>query len=149
MRPLCCLLLAACLCACAPAPPQPAAQQAAAPNSWGNFYAAFRKAADARDPAALRPLMSDKFEYTFGDGTPTPENAFTFWGRSEIQGWDALKQVAAAQAVDFTPPPQWGLKGKVKLAPPEAAKDGYRQWRAAFEQQPDGSWRFVSFLSGD
>lgn len=144
-RPLISLVLAACLSACTSAPP-PAARNAA---GWAEFHAAFQKAVDARDTAALRPLMSDRFDYTFGDGAPTPENAFTFWGRPEINGWQALKQVAAQPAVDFTPPPQWGLKGKVKLAPPEAAHDGYRQWRAAFEQQPDGTWRFVSFLSGD
>ncbi len=151
-RLLCGSILAVFLCACStpPQPPaQPVEQKAAAPASWESFQAEFRQAVDARDTARLRPLMSEKFQYTFGDGIPTPDNAFQFWGRSEIKGWAALKEIAAKEAVDFTPPVQWGLKGKVKLAPPEAAKDGYRQWRAAFEQQPDGSWRFVSFLSGD
>ncbi len=153
MKPsICGLILAVFLSACSTAPqapPQPAEQKAAAPATWEAFQADFRKAVNARDPVRLRPLMSEKFEYTFGDGTPTPDHAFQFWGRSEIKGWDALQEIAAKDAVDFTPPPQWGLQGKVKLAPPEAAKDGYRQWRAAFEQQPDGSWRFVSFLNGD
>lgn len=153
MKPsICGLFLVVFLSACSTAP-QPATapveQKAAAPASWESFHADFRKAVNARDTAKLRPLMSEKFQYTFGDGTPTPDHAFQFWERSEIKGWDALQEVARQEAIDFTPPPQWGLKGKVKLAPPEAAKDKYRQWRAAFEQQPDGSWRFVSFLSGD
>lgn len=147
--PICGLFLVVFLSACSTAPTAAVEQKAAAPASWESFQADFRKAVNARDAARLRPLMSEKFQYTFGDGIPTPDHAFQFWERSEIKGWDALQEIARQEAIDFTPPPQWGLKGKVKLAPPEAAKDGYRQWRAAFEQQPDGSWRFVSFLNGD
>ncbi|MBN9662827.1 MAG: hypothetical protein J0H49_31805 [Acidobacteria bacterium] len=153
MKPsICGLFVVVLLAACSSAPQAPAPaveQKAAASTSWASFQAEFRKAVNARDAARLRPLMSEKFQYTFGDGIPTPDHAFQFWERAEIKGWDALQEIAGQEAIDFTPPPQWGLQGKVKLAPPEAAKDGYRKWRAAFEQQPDGSWRFVSFLNGD
>ena len=124
-------------------PPEPA------PLDWDGFWMTFRAAAVAHDRAVLRGLMSAKFDYTFGDGEPTPEKAFAFWDRAEIRGWEALGEVAATSAVEYVPPPQWEMKGKVKIAPPAAAQAGYRQWRAVFEQQADGEWRFAAFLQGD
>lgn len=119
------------------------------PQDWPGFWKSFQTAAAAHDRTALRPLMASKFDYTFGDGAATPENAFAFWDRSEIGGWRALAEVAKEGAVDYVPPPQWELKGKVRLAPPQAVAPGYRQWRAVFAQQADGEWKFTAFLQGD
>lgn len=138
-----CLALAAFGCAGHTVPPEPAAED------WNGFWKRFQAAATSRDRAALRGIMTDKFDFTFGDGAPTPENAFSFWDKPGIHGWEALSEVAASSAVDYVPPPQWELKGKVRVAPPQAIAEGYRQWRAVFAQQSGGEWRFAAFLQGD
>lgn len=119
------------------------------PRDWDEFWKVFQTAAAVHDRSALRPLMTAKFDYSFGDGAPTPEKAFAFWDRGEIGGWQALAGVAKTNAVEYVPPPQWELKGKVRLAPPQAAAPGYRGWRAVFERQTDGEWKFTAFLQGD
>lgn len=121
---------------------------AARPPGWDTFWDGFRKAAAARDRQALRAVMAERFDYTFGDGASDAGAAFAFWDREEIQGWAALGSTVSRGAVDYVPPPQWELKGRVKIAPPEAAAPDYRGWRAVFEEQP-GGWRFVAFLQGD
>jgi len=124
-------------------PPEARAQ------GWDGFWTNFRTAAAARDRGALEPMMTARFDYTFGDGQATPANAFAHWDREEIRGWEALREAAKGSAVDYAPPPQWELKGRVKIAPPEAGQAGYRGWRAVFEQQAGGEWKFVAFLQGD
>lgn len=118
-------------------------------NDWDSFWNTFRSAAQSKNRAALRELMPQHFDYSFGGGPQTPEAAFAFWDDPKLKGWDALIQATANGAVDYKPPPQWQLKGKVKIAPREATADDYIHWRAVFEQGPDGRWHFVSFLNGD
>lgn len=136
-------LLTLCGCVVHTVPPEPK------PLDWDGFWKVFRDASLVRDRATLRSIMTDKFDYTFGGGEATPENAFAFWDRAEIGGWEALAEAARKGAVDYTPPPQWEAKGRVRIAPPEASQEGYRQWRAVFEQQTGGEWRFTAFLHGD
>lgn len=124
------------------------ARPAEAPAAWATFWDNFRKAATAQDRQALRSVMAERFDYTFGDGAPGADAAFAFWDRPEIRGWAALSETTSRGAVDYSPPPQWELTGKVKIAPPEATAPDYRGWRAVFEEQP-GGWRFVALLQGD
>ena len=121
---------------------------ASAPD-WDLFWKDFRSAVQNKNRAALRTLMPQHFDYSFGGGPQTPEAAFASWDTPEINGWDALIQATADGAVDYKPPPQWQLKGRVKISPPKASAADYTHWRAVFEQGPEGRWYFVSFLNGD
>lgn len=142
-------VLAGLCAACSPSTKQTAGSGSGTVQSWDSFWKDFQKAASEKDKGALRGFMTERFDHSFGGGEQTPEAAFRSWDRPEIDGWSALAKVVAAGAVDYVPPPQWELKGKVRVAPPEAASGKYIQWRAVFEQSDSGQWRFVAFLNGD
>jgi hypothetical protein len=119
-------------------------------EAWNAFWSQFQDAVNRRDRVALRAMMSPKFDYSFGDANGTPTKAFRYWNNPRVNGWTALSDVIARGAVRYNPPPQWEMKGQVRIAPPVAGRDGnYVGWRAIFELGKDGRWQFVAFLVGD
>jgi hypothetical protein len=127
--------------------------------------AALLEAADSGDYEALRPLVSDTFEYTFG--SPVDGGPIAYWQRLEEETDERpLESLAAILRMPYVLSRghyvwPWAYTVETSgdlsehevellapLAPPNRlfpAGSGYFGWRAGIA--PDGSWAF--FVAGD
>lgn len=114
---------------------EPAAPAEVAAGELAEFVLAVRAAAEARDEAALRPVMSQRFTFSF-EGGGGGVDAFRRW---EWQGFRALdnlvplldRGLATRDSVIWTAPPAF-------LTDP-----GYHGLRAGFRRSPEGRWEWI------
>ncbi|MGH3127747.1 MAG: hypothetical protein ACRDPX_07500 [Gaiellaceae bacterium] len=135
------------------------------PAPVGQTRAALLEAAESGDYEALRPLVSDSLEYTFG--SPVEGGPIAYWQRLE-EDTDArpLESLAAILKMPYVLSRgyyvwPWAYTVETAgdlsehevellapLGPPSQlfpAGSGYLGWRAGFA--PDGTWAF--FVAGD
>jgi len=101
------------------------------------FVGRLRKAAAARDIAALKSMMTDDFGYRLSPEA-TGSGVFQYWDDQGL--WPELQGILSEKFVK---------KGDYMVAPPQFANaalnyDGYR----AGIRRVNGSWKFAYFVNG-
>jgi hypothetical protein len=139
--------------------------QTGLPAAVEQTRAALLEAAESGDYEALRPFVSDSFEYTFG--SPVEGGPIAYWQRLEEETDERpLESLAAILKMPYVLSRgyyvwPWAytvesaddlseheVEQLAPLGPPSQlfpAESGYFGWRAGFE--PDGTWAF--FVAGD
>lgn len=107
-------------------------ERSVAYERWLTFYAAFRAAVNARDRAALRPMISPSFEC---GGVCTPDQVIAKLDRGR-NGWRGLQKSVAGGT---------NLTGGEGGRPVRFTKDGMY----GFSYAADGRWRWSGQNVGD
>lgn len=119
-------------------------------RSWDTFWSMVRDAAQKKDRGTLMKLMPSDFEYDCCSGGDennngdTRDDAFRWWGKTDINGWEELNKALSIGAVSMSRWPDTVNGRQRRVAPPSANQDKYSGWLAIFELREDGRWYFVS-----
>lgn len=119
---------------------QPTSPAEAADGELAGFALAVRKAALERDLAALRPVMFERFTFSFGGGGG-PADAFNRWRFEGFRSLDRLPELLDRGLASHD--------GEVWTAPHDfVTGEDYLGLRAGF-RRTDGKWQWIYLVAGD
>jgi hypothetical protein len=110
-------------------------------NDWDSFWTTFRSAVKRRDRAALKTMMIRDFEWSFGLYPPGDHRDTLFRSLDRYHNWTTLDQVLAKGVST-----RFENGKELRIA---RASGNFGAWRAGFERDSDGRWRWIFFVSGD
>jgi hypothetical protein len=119
---------------------EPTTPAEAAEGELAEFVLAVRKAALERDLAALRPIMFERFTFSFGGGGG-PADAFNRWRFEGFRSLDRLPELIDRGVATHD--------GEVWTAPHDfVTGEEYYGLRAGF-RRTEGKWQWVYLVAGE